>query len=337
MPNSFTSSFKRFLFRVFLVPGRRTLGLAFAASVALVKYAVEPNDRVDPEPGPGPAARRRPTRPSVIRTSPGGSSDRPSFRPSPPKARPWRTWSCGSATTTATRSPAGSSSRATRTSSRRTSSTGRPTRTWRTWTSGFWQRFLTITGRTLACTGSGLLSARLDGFRAKNELRWGWIVGGEHGRRSTPPPAWRWRRRGCSITCRSDDFRENRVRPELPAHAGVPQEPRRGGLRRHLAGELGVLPVCEPGAATGGGAGLRRTGGGGDTGRGTSTSTTLYAQPEYDRYFRDMDHLNDIGAPLFTAKAVAACFGPVSGSFASTPKWRGSGQGRGPARDPAAT
>ena len=44
----------------------------------------------------------------------------------------------------------------------------------------------------------------------------------------------------------------------------------------------------------------------------------LYARPEFASYFRDMDHLNEIGAPRFTAKAVAACFGPTSGSFAST-------------------
>lgn len=35
----------------------------------------------------------------------------------------------------------------------------------------------------------------------------------------------------------------------------------------------------------------------------------LYARPEYDGYFIDPDHLNHVGAPLFTAKAMAACFG----------------------------
>jgi hypothetical protein len=35
----------------------------------------------------------------------------------------------------------------------------------------------------------------------------------------------------------------------------------------------------------------------------------LYAQFENDDYFIDADHLNHIGAPVFTEKAMAACFG----------------------------
>src|ERR1700674_2918930 len=45
MPGSYTSSFRRYLVRVLLVQAA-VLGLALAASVALVRYVVEPNDRV---------------------------------------------------------------------------------------------------------------------------------------------------------------------------------------------------------------------------------------------------------------------------------------------------
>jgi hypothetical protein len=43
----------------------------------------------------------------------------------------------------------------------------------------------------------------------------------------------------------------------------------------------------------------------------------LFARPEFADYFRDMDHLNQRGAPLFTEKAVAACFGRGPGAIAS--------------------
>ena len=39
----------------------------------------------------------------------------------------------------------------------------------------------------------------------------------------------------------------------------------------------------------------------------------LYAQPEFAGYFRDMDHLNRIGAPLFTERVKSACFGRIDG------------------------
>jgi len=34
----------------------------------------------------------------------------------------------------------------------------------------------------------------------------------------------------------------------------------------------------------------------------------LYAQPQFDDYFTDEDHLNEVGAPRFTKKLLSACF-----------------------------
>jgi len=35
----------------------------------------------------------------------------------------------------------------------------------------------------------------------------------------------------------------------------------------------------------------------------------LYARPEFNDYFRDEDHLNQIGALAFTEKVLSSCFG----------------------------
>jgi len=35
----------------------------------------------------------------------------------------------------------------------------------------------------------------------------------------------------------------------------------------------------------------------------------LYARPEFNDYFRDEDHLNQVGAPIFTKKVLSSCFG----------------------------
>ncbi len=38
----------------------------------------------------------------------------------------------------------------------------------------------------------------------------------------------------------------------------------------------------------------------------------VFAKPELDSYFHDQDHLNRLGAPAFTDKAISACFGAIS-------------------------
>ncbi|MDQ3139046.1 MAG: SGNH/GDSL hydrolase family protein [Gemmatimonadota bacterium] len=44
----------------------------------------------------------------------------------------------------------------------------------------------------------------------------------------------------------------------------------------------------------------------------------LYARPQFAGYFRDPDHLNRTGAPLFTERAIAACFGSARGTVVTS-------------------
>jgi len=183
----------------------------------------------------------------------------------------------------------------------------------------FWQRFVSHHRPYLGLYWGRVAEDGLGAFRQKNELRYGWIVGSE-----------RWS--SLDTTARLA-LSAARVQHHLPAD-DFRETPFAQSYRRTLAflksrgAEICVVtsPVSseyfryasrEPGLAAVQ-AFVRETAE--RNGARYVNFYDLYATPEYDHYFRDMDHLNEIGAPLFTAKAVTACFGPVSGSFASTPK-----------------
>jgi DltD-like protein len=185
--------------------------------------------------------------------------------------------------------------------------------------SGFWQRFASHHRPYLGLYWQRALAGGPGAFKAKNELRYGWIVGHE-----------RWS--SLDTTARLA-LSADRVLHHLPA-GNFRDTPFADSYRRSLAflksRGADICVVTSPVSS--------------DYYRYASRQPALaavlefvqevakengaryvnfydmWARREYDQYFRDMDHLNAVGAPLFTAKAVAACFGPVSGSFASTPK-----------------
>lgn len=44
----------------------------------------------------------------------------------------------------------------------------------------------------------------------------------------------------------------------------------------------------------------------------------LFARPDFGGYFIDPDHLNHVGAPIFTQKVLAECFGPTSSAVTAS-------------------
>jgi hypothetical protein len=183
----------------------------------------------------------------------------------------------------------------------------------------FWQRFVSHHRPYLGLYWGRLLDRGFGGFRAKNELRYGWIVGSE--RWSALDTTARLALSAARVQHHlpSDNFRETPFAQSYQrtlaflrsrgAEICVVTSPVSSEYFKYASREPGLAAVRSFIQETAEGHGARYV-----------DFYDLYAKPEYDSYFRDMDHLNAIGAPRFTAKAVTACFGPMSGSFASTPK-----------------
>jgi hypothetical protein len=174
--------------------------------------------------------------------------------------------------------------------------------------SSFWSRFLGHHRPYLGQYWHRVIASRsLDVFRPKYELRWGWVVGKD--RWSSVDPAARASRA------------EMRVRRQTPVEAFERHEfaesYRRivSSLKRHGAEICMVtLPVSHDYHL--------------HASRIESTARAirffeqvasqhgaryvnffgLYAKPEFDHYFTDEDHLNEVGAPRFTQTLLSACF-----------------------------
>lgn len=317
MPSSFTSSFRRFVARALgVLVG--TLGLALTASVALVKYAVEPNDRVvhSLELVQRETATDAAFGDSHFAWGFVGSADFPTIAAEGEtiadmelrvryyyrNKKPGRVVIEGDPHEFAVYK------------------LDRATHAYLDhMDNGFWQRFVSHHRPYLGLYWQRVAAHGFGGFRAKDELRYGWIVGRE-----------RWS--SLDTTARlalsadrvqhhlpADNFRETlfarsyqRTLAYLRSRGAdvcVITSPVSSEYFRYASREPGLAAVQGFVQQTAQAYGARYV-----------NFYDLYADPEYDHYFRDMDHLNEIGAPLFTAKAVTACFGPVSGSFASTPK-----------------
>ena len=316
MPNSYTSSFKRYLYRVFLVQAA-VLGLALAASVAMVKYAVEPNDRVirsldlirratatdaafgdshfawgmvgSPE-FPTFAAEGETVADMELRVryyfrdkAPG----RVIIQGDPHAFAPYKL--------------------------------GRATHGYlENLDDRFWRRFLDHHRQYLGRYWERVFqSGSFDVFRPKDELRWGWIVGHEQ-----------WSSIDSTVRqgMASARFQQQELIPDFEQNQFAQSFRRTLAFLKDRGAQVCVVttPVsyeyykfasADTNTAVAIGF-IRQVAK--ENGARYADFYDLYARPEFASYFRDMDHLNEIGAPRFTAKAVAACFGPTSGSFAST-------------------
>ncbi len=183
----------------------------------------------------------------------------------------------------------------------------------------FWQRFLEHHRPYLGKYWQRVIERRgFDVFRPADELRWGWIVGHE-----------RWSSRDSSVRVGLAREREVYQKPD----SGFRNEESARSLKRTLEYLKGrgadVCVVTTPvsyeyykyarddssiAAALNY---VRRVAE--QTGARYFDYFDLYAWPESANYFRDMDHLNEIGAPHFTARALSDCFGgPTNGALGSS-------------------
>ena len=183
----------------------------------------------------------------------------------------------------------------------------------------FWQRFLEHHRQYMGLYWQRVFErGGFDVFRPADELRWGWIV------RTRAVVVARFQRTEW-LGARARGLPEARLRvpqrgtgPKPQADARVFGGTWRGRVRRDDASELRVLRVRERRFEHCRGHELRAAGGGGDWGA-LLDFFALFAEPEFANYFRDMDHMNEIGAPHFTAMALSACFGgPTNGALGSS-------------------
>jgi hypothetical protein len=317
MPSSFTSSFRRFLVRA-LVVQIVTLALALAASVALVKYAVEPNDRVvhSLELVQRETATDAAFGDSHFAWGFVGSADFPTIAAEGEtiadmelrvryyyrNKNPGKVIIEGDPHEFAVYK------------------LDRATHAYlNNMDNQFWQRFVSHHRPYLGLYWGRVAGKGLGAFRQKNELRYGWIVGS--GRWSQVDTSARLALSAARVQHHlpADDFRETPFAQSYRRTLGflksrgadvcVVTSPVSSEYLRYASREprLAAVQVFVQQTAE-------------EYGARYLNFYDLYATPQYDSYFHDMDHLNEIGAPLFTAKAVQGCFGPVSGSFASTPK-----------------
>ncbi len=179
----------------------------------------------------------------------------------------------------------------------------------------FWQRFLEHHRQYMGKYWQRVIEhGGFDAFRSADELRWGWIVG--HAQ---------WSSRDSSVRLGLARAREVWQRPD----SGFRNQESAQAYKRTLAylRERGadVCVVTTPvsyeyylyarddsstAAATNF---LRRVAE--QSGYRYFNYFDLYARPEFANYFRDMDHLNEIGAPQFTSRVLSDCFGgPAPGA-----------------------
>jgi hypothetical protein len=315
MPNSYTSSFNGYLGRVFLGLAA-TLAVSLVASIALVKYAVEPHDRVIQSLAlvQRATARNAAFGDSHFAWGFVGSPEFPSFAAEGEtiqdmelrvrfyfkNKRPGKVVIQGDPHSFAPYK------------------LERATHAYLdNMDNSFWQRFNDHHRQYLGMYWERVMQDGLDVFKQRNELRWGWIVGQEDWSAVAPnvriglasarfqhqTPAADFERLQVTESYRRTlAFLKERgadvcivtspVSHEYFKYASQnPNTVAAIDFFRHLAGQNGVRYVDFFG---------------------------LYARPELANYFRDMDHLNQVGAPRFTEKVLSACFGKSSGSVATS-------------------
>jgi hypothetical protein len=176
----------------------------------------------------------------------------------------------------------------------------------------FWQRFLEhhrpYLGKYWA---RAIASGSPDVFRQKWELRWGWIDASDQ-----------W-------SALDSTVRVERARARVIRQAPVPgfeQQEFAQSFRRTLAylrsrgADVCVLttPVSyeyftyasQDSSTAAALSFFRKTAA--EFGARYVDLFDVFAKPELGSYFHDMDHLNRLGAPAFTEKAISACFGAIS-------------------------
>jgi hypothetical protein len=306
MRNSYTSSFKGYVYRWFLVQAV-ALGLALAATLALVKYVVEPNDRLiqSLQLVQHATASNAAFGDSHLAWGFVGSSDFPTFAAEGEtiadtelrvrfyfrNKHPGRVIIQGDPHSFA----AYKLDRATHGYLDNLDNQ-------------FWQRLLDHHRPYLGKYWERVFKGGFGAFRPKNELRWGWIVGQEN-----------WSSVDSTLRLGQTSARVLRQTPAADfEHQEFAESYRRTlAFLRERGAEVCVLttPVSyeylEYASQAGSTAAaidfVRRVAE--ENGAHYVNFFSLYARPEFDGYFRDMDHLNENGAPRFTEKALSACFG----------------------------
>jgi hypothetical protein len=176
----------------------------------------------------------------------------------------------------------------------------------------FWQRFIEHHRQYLGKYWARVITARnVDAFRQKWELRWGWIDASDQ-----------WS--ALDSTVRMERARA-RVLKQTPV-AGFEQQLFAQSFRRTLAylrsrgADVCVLttPVTyeyytyaiRDSSTLAALRFLQQTAE--QYGARYVDLFDVFARPELGSYFHDQDHLNRLGAPAFTEKAISACFGAIS-------------------------
>ncbi len=317
MRNSFTSSFRQYLVRVLLLQvAAVTVGLT--ASVALVKYVVEPNDRViqsltlirqsaAPDAAFGDSHFAwgfvgRPEFPTVAAEGETVADMELRVRYYFRNKRPGKVVIQGDPHAFASYK------------------IERATHAYlNNLDNQFWQRFVDHHRPYLGKYWERYLAGGARAFRPRDELRWGWIVGQEQ-----------WTSLDSTVRLGQASARVERHKPT----AGFEENEFAQSFRRTLtflqergadvcvittpvSWEYYKVAIENPGTTEAIGFIRQVAEAHGDR---YVDLFDLYARPQYGNYFRDMDHLNQRGAPLFTAKAMAACFGPRAGAIATLAK-----------------
>ncbi|MGH7498490.1 MAG: D-alanyl-lipoteichoic acid biosynthesis protein DltD [Gemmatimonadales bacterium] len=316
MPNSYTSSFRGYLGRLLLVTAG-VLGLALAATVAMVKYAVEPNDRVIQSLN---LVRRATGSDAAFGDSHFawgfvGSPEFPTFAAEGETVsdmelrvryyfrdkKPGKVIIQGDPHTFAPYK------------------LDRATHAYlQNLDDRFWQRFVDHHRPYLGLYWERVLaSGSFDVFRPKDELRWGWIVGHEQ-----------WARVDSVERLGQASARVQRLTPVADFESNQFAASYRHTLEFLRSRGADVCVITTPvsyeyykysstdSSTAAALAFVRRVAK--ENGARYVDFYDLYAHPEFASYFRDMDHLNEIGAPRFTSKVLSACFDPTMGTLGST-------------------
>ena len=172
----------------------------------------------------------------------------------------------------------------------------------------FWQRFLEHHRQYMGMYWARVLErGGFDVFRPTDELRWGWIVGHEQ-----------WSSLDSNVRQGLARAREAYQKPDPGFRNQEPAQSLKRTLEylRRRGAEVCVVttPVSPEYFAVASAESstadalnyVRRVAD--QTGARYVNLFGYFARPEYANYFRDMDHMNEIGAPRFTAKALADCF-----------------------------
>lgn len=315
MQNSYTSSFNRYLYRFLLVQAA-SLCLALAASIVLVRYAVEPNDRVIQS----LALVQRATATNAAFGDSHfawgfvGSPDFPTvaaegetiadmelrvryyFRDKQPRKVIIQGDPHSFAPYKLDRATHGYLDNL---------------------DDRFWQRFVDHHRPYLGKYWERVMEGGFSAFRPKNELRWGWIVGQEQ-----------WSSLDSTVRLGQASARVVHQTPVADFdHQQFAESYRRTlAFLRGRGAEVCVItsPVSyeyfkyasRDGSIAAAISFLRQVAE--ENGARYVNFFDLYAQPGFAHYFRDMDHLNQIGAPRFTERALSACFGQTNASKLSS-------------------